>query len=200
MALEIEAKMCLADPQSLRQRLRAVGGVFSVCCVEVNCFFDTVDTALLQRDCGLRLRVERSEGGPQKVVLTHKGPRTCGVLKSRDEHELEVASAADAEMLLEALGYRRQALFEKIRERWIFEDCRVELDTLPFLGHYLEIEGPDEEKVLAVRERLAFSAVPIVRPSYVALMVAFAHEHGLDPGAMTFTQEARWRHSGATVS
>lgn len=193
MALEIEAKMRLMDPQALRQRLADVGGVFNTSCVEVNSFFDTADQSLLERDCALRLRVERTDRGPQKVILTYKGPRTTGILKSRDECELQVSSAQEAEHLLISLGYQRQALFEKIRERWLLGGCRVELDTLPFLGHYLEIEGPDEASVLAVRDRLTFAREPLVSTSYIGLMVKVARERGLDTAAMTFTQEAHWR-------
>jgi adenylate cyclase class IV len=56
----------------------------------------------------------------------------------------------------------------------------VELDELPHLGCFVEIEGPDEQSVLAVRDRLGLAG-PGITKSYLAMLDA--HCGGLPEGA-----------------
>jgi hypothetical protein len=58
--------------------------------------------------------------------------------------------------------------------------CEVELDILPRLGTFVEIEGPRDEIVLKVREQLQLTDRPLVRASYVAMLMTNLQEAG-DP-------------------
>ena len=80
--------------------------------------------------------------------------------------------------MLEALGFERVMSFEKDRDSWEVEECKVELDTLPHFGKFLEVEGPSEEVVKAVQEKLGLGGLQAVRESYSAMVGNFLRERG----------------------
>ena len=179
MPVEIEAKMTVYSFDSVRSRLREAGASGPVEHLEVNTFFDTEDRSLLAADEGLRLRLDRLvAAGTERHVITYKGPRQLGPLKSREEVEVEVSDADSAARLLERLGYLRTLSFEKRRQSWALDGCKVELDELPHLGKFVEVEGPDEQSVLRVRERLGLASRPIVKSGYIALLMSHLQERG----------------------
>jgi adenylate cyclase class 2 len=179
MPVEIEAKMRVNDLGRVRDRLKAVGAQPAGSVVESNNFFDTEDRSLLAADQALRLRVKRNvSDGSETYIITFKGPRQHGQLKSREEDELTVSSDRDAIALLRCLGYKRVIAFEKRRESWKLEGCSVELDELPYLGSFVEIEGPGEEEILKVRKVLNLDDEPVVRASYIALLTTHLQERG----------------------
>ena len=179
MAVEIEAKMTVESFDPVRTRLREAGAAGPVGHFEVNSFFDTEDRSLLAADEGLRLRLDRLvAGGAERHIITYKGPRQMGPLKTREELEVEVSDPASATALLERLGYLRTLSFEKRRESWELDRCKVELDELPHLGKFVEIEGPDEPSVMRVRERLGLASRPIVKSGYIALLMSHLQERG----------------------
>src|SRR5439155_26546781 len=107
---------------------------------------------------GLRLRRNRDEStGEDTYVITFKGPVAAGDLKVREEIELTVDSRRNTIDLLARLGYRVELSFEKRRETWTLDGCKVELDELPQIGRFCEVEGPDEATVNRVRETLDLS-------------------------------------------
>src|SRR5690349_3617000 len=108
--------MSVPDHDAMRARLRAAGAEQAGRTLETNVFFDTEDRSLLAADEGLRLRRNHDEAtGNDEHVITYKGPRQHGQLKSREEIELTVASSEDATHLLERLGFVRMLSFEKRR-------------------------------------------------------------------------------------
>jgi adenylate cyclase, class 2 len=187
MAVEIEAKMKVASLDDVRAKLQSVGATKGDEIFEINTFFDTEDRSLLAADQGLRLRVNRVEAtGKTTNVYTFKGPRLHGKLKSREELELEVADPRDAERFLVALGYQKILSFEKRRHKWKHEGCSIELDELPHLGVFVEIEGPDEAAVMRVREQLGLSKAPIIKSSYIAMLMAHLQDKGSHERSVTF--------------
>jgi adenylate cyclase class 2 len=179
MAVEIEAKMQVDSLDVVRQRLQALGAEPAGEAIETNTFFDTDDRSLLAADKGLRLRTMHPQpSGQPKHIMTFKGPRQHGPLKSREEKEVGVDNAKAATVMLEALGYHHILSFEKKRESWRLADCLVELDELPHLGLFVEIEGPKEDAVMKVRESLQLADEPIIKASYVALLMTHLQETG----------------------
>jgi adenylate cyclase class IV len=55
----------------------------------------------------------------------------------------------------------------------------VELDELPQLGTFIEIEGPSAAKVMACRKKLGLADEPMIPESYVA-MVAEIERRGAE--------------------
>lgn len=179
MAIEIEAKMKVDDHEPVRARLSELGAERVGDFLEVNTFFDNDSHALRAADQGLRLRQNRDLAkNTEAFVLTFKGPRQVGQVKTRREVELPVGSGRDAVELLGCLGFQPTLAFEKRRQRWRLDDCSVELDEMPRLGSFVEIEGPDEQRVLEVREKLGLTPRPLIDASYIAMLAEHLAEHG----------------------
>ena len=171
MATELEAKMRVPDHEPVRRQLQAAGGTRLGACMELNTFFDTPDRTLVAQDKGLRVRRTCDFAtGDEKYVVTYKGPQQAGALKSREEIEIRADDGDNAALMLQRLGYAPTLSFEKRRESWRVDDCLVELDELPQLGCFVEIEGPDEEAVLGVREALDLDRHPLVKQNYIAMV------------------------------
>jgi adenylate cyclase class 2 len=173
MPLEIEVKIKLSDHAAVRERLRELGAKLVGNVLETNTFFDTPTRSLLKEDRGLRLRTNKNLASGQSThIITYKGPRAPGAVKKREEIEVSVGNPSEAMSLFEALGYSVTLSFEKRRETWQLDDCTIELDDLPRLGTYLEIEGPSEDSVLALRSKVNLDGLPTITEPYVALLEA----------------------------
>ena len=171
MALEIEAKMRVDDFAAVRDALGRAGAHRVGEVVEENIFFDTPDHALRAGGNGLRLRRNRDTStGRDTYVITFKGPVAAGELKVREEIEVTVDARQQAIDLLDRLGYRMQLSFEKHRETWKLGGCKVELDELPQIGRFVEIEGPDEATVNRVRQSLGLGSHPLIKDSYASIV------------------------------
>ncbi len=169
MAIEIEAKFRIADPDAIRRRLHADAEPIAKV-LERNTYFDTPAGELRAADRGLRVREIESVGGESRCTLTYKGPRRQGPLKIRTEQELGVDSAEAAAALLASLGYEPTVSFQKRRESFRLGPARIELDELPELGFFLEIEADDEPAVQAARESLGLADAPTVTETYPAMV------------------------------
>lgn len=188
MPIEIEAKLKVDDLEAVRALLHSSGAVPIGRFFETNIFFDTPERKLLNSDAGLRLRIDRDlQSNNSTYILTHKGPRLHGPLKSRQETELAVADPDAAVALLEQLGFVRLVSFEKKRESWRLADCRVELDEVPHLGTFVEVEGPSEDSVLKVRQTLKLANRPILKSSYIAMLMDYLKSGGQSPRDITFS-------------
>jgi adenylate cyclase, class 2 len=187
VAVEIEAKMKVANFDEVRRKLQELGAAKGAEIFEINAFFDTEDRSLLAADQGLRLRVNRDEAtGKETYVYTFKGPRLHGKLKSREELELDVGDPKDAERFLIALGFQKILSFEKRRHKWKLDKCSIELDELPHLGVYVEVEGPDEPAVMRVRDQLGLGKAALIKSSYIAMLMAHLQESGSHERSVTF--------------
>lgn len=178
MPTEIEAKIKLTPSDSdLTQRLAAAGAQPGPRVLEVNRYFDTPTGSLRRTDQGLRIRVEKDlDTHQEKVIITHKGQQLDSKLKRRSETELLVSDARAACALLEALGFTNTLSFEKRREKWSLKKCEVVVDTLPYLGTFVEIEGPSERTVQSVIKLLGLQYLPPIKTSYIALLHAYVTE------------------------
>lgn len=182
MAIELEAKMQVADLDAVRERLESLGARARGTVLETNLFFDTPDRRLLAADEGLRVRAERALDGAAEPMsrVTFKGPRHQAAVKTREELEAGVADPEAIGLILEKLGFERVLRFEKRREAFALDGCEVVLDELPYIGTYVEIEGDDEATVMALREKLGMGELPLLTTSYVALMSDYLQEN--EPG------------------
>ncbi|MFQ5591832.1 MAG: class IV adenylate cyclase [Phycisphaerae bacterium] len=214
MALETEIKVRVESHDPVRTRLRSLGAKFLGRVLESNTIFDRPDGSLRRRGCGLRLRQTepqppRTEGeqgeaapapppSPQKVMptsphgmrpgraatLTLKGPLRPGAMKAREELELKVDDGATAMRVLDALGLVPVLAYEKRRESWALDRCRVELDEPPHVGLFVEIEGPDEQTIRAVQRTLGLERREHHQASYVHMLMPYAADHADTNGVL----------------
>ncbi len=134
---EIEVKVPAPDLDAVRHRLRRAGAtVRSPKHDESNDLFD--DPARKLSGSGRTVRLRRAQG---RAILTYKGSaRYQDGAKIREEREVEVSDAAEAEAILAGLGLERRFRYEKRREEWDFRGCLTALDETP-IGTFVEIEG-----------------------------------------------------------
>jgi adenylate cyclase, class 2 len=186
MAMEIEAKMKVADLDSVRRKLKELGAVRRGKEFETNSYFDTSDESLQKSGKGLRIRVAVDEAGSRKAKITMKGALQQGPLKSREETEFSVSDPDAASLLLQNLGYHPTLSFEKRRESWEFQKCEVDLDELPYLGFYVEIEGPGEAPVMAARKSLGLSDLPLISTGYISLLARYLEQNQIKQREIRF--------------
>lgn len=183
MPTETELKLRIVRPDEVRAQLRAAHGIDRGHVDEVNTLFDTPEGRLRAADCGLRVRQARRVGNDvsagEIVTLTFKGPRATGGMKAREELETVVNDADMLGALLGRLGFSPVIVYEKRRETWQLGPCEVVVDELPQLGHFIELEGPDESAVAAVAHQLGLNVNEAVQKTYVEL----AAEHGVTDAA-----------------
>jgi len=190
MPEEIEAKIRIGDPDAFRRRMAARARSAGETVFEVNRLFD--DAAASLRGRGSALRVREEFRLPDRVrlrtILTFKGPPAAGPMKRRPEFELQVEAAEPLVVILEALGLSEAFRYEKRRTTWHVGRCEVTLDELPHLGWFVEVEGPDEEAVLAELADLGFADTPLIRASYIRLLREHLKLLGRDPTRAVFDE------------
>jgi adenylate cyclase class 2 len=169
MHIEIEAKLKVDSLAKVARGLKAAGAEFLRARLHTDTYFDDVKGTLQKSDSALRIR-KQLIGRREQIVITFKGPRQKGRFKSREEIQFEVGCGNCAEKFLAALGYKKALVFQKRRRVWRLERCEVALDELPLLGSFVEIEGPSEKKIAAVRKKLGLEDSPHIPESYAALM------------------------------
>lgn len=169
MCIEIEAKLKVESFEPIERELRKLGGEFLQEQSQRDYYFDDTDAALLKNDKCLRLRLQTA-GGQEKILLTYKGAREKGRFKKRKEIEIEVKDSDSVEKLLSELGYQKAIVVKKERRIWRFGGCEVTLDQLVELGSFVEIEGPDEEKVANVQTSLGLADLPHIDSGYAVLI------------------------------
>lgn len=179
MPIEIEAKMKVESFEPVLAALREHHAKPLGEHIETDAFFDTPDHALLAADKGLRLRVAVDvQSNKGEALLTHKGPVGHGQLKKRQEIQTPVADPQAMAKLLEQLGFVQFLRYQKRRQSWLLDSCRVELDEIPHLGKFVEIEGPSDEAVMNVRQKLRLASLTLIKTSYVAMLSAHLQESG----------------------
>ena len=197
MAQEIELKVAVATHADLVDALEAAGAEPAGAVIQTDCFFDTPDRAFRNSDRGLRIRTTEAadptaQGGDASACVTFKGPRqTAEGLKVRPEFETPIGDPAVLRRILEACGLAAMLTIQKRRCHWRLGGCAVELDELPSIGRFVEIEGPDEAAVQAVREQLGLTSGQPITDSYVGMIDARLGP--LPSGAeVTFDNAQQW--------
>ena len=179
MAVEIEAKLRVADHSLIRDRLRAVGASRIGLTIETNRFYDAPDERLSNADSGLRIRTNtNADTGAAEHVVTFKGKRQPGKFKTREELEFSVSDLDAAAAVFERLGYPLTQTFAKRRESWTLDGCKIELDELPVIGTFVEIEGEGEAAVQAVREKLGLANEASLTEGYASMVAKLLAKTG----------------------
>jgi predicted adenylyl cyclase CyaB len=188
MPIETELKLRVESHDALRERLGASGATFLRKVVETNCIFDRLDGMLQRHGCGLRIRsMIDAEGHAQPAMLTFKGPRRVGDLKSREELEVEIQDGAAAALILQRLGFQTVLCYQKRRESWRLGDCQVDLDEPACLGLFAEIEGPTAAAIRAVQQTLGLAGAKPIGISYVGMLLAYCEANHRSDRVLTFS-------------
>jgi adenylate cyclase class 2 len=161
---EIESKFYVRNLDAIETRLKALG---ATCIVprgfEYNLRFDDSRGSL--RPQGKVLRLRKSDD----IRLTYKGAgeRVNGALV-RTEIEIIVSDFDSAQKLLESLGYRVAAVYEKYRSMYELGTFLITLDELPY-GKFIEIEGENPEQISEMAQKLGLKPETSIPNSYQGL-------------------------------
>ncbi len=169
MFTEIEAKLKVDSLQEIEDKLHQLGAEFVAEQLQMDIHFDDSSGNLSNTDRCLRLR-RQVVGEKTKFILTYKGAKEKSNFKKRQEIEIEVDDSESTQKLLSALGYEGKLTVEKKRRLWRLGGCEVALDRLEVLGDFVEIEGPDDEKIIHVQKNLGLEALPHIPKSYASMI------------------------------
>lgn len=140
MAIETEKKYRLTKKQfdETLEALKEQNGVFVGNEFEVNLLYGG---GILEEEKAL-LRVRKIE---DKTILTYKKQIDNQLnIKQHIEYETEVESCESIENIIKALGFKLGMVYEKRRQKWLFQNAEICFDELPF-GLFLEVEGKISE-------------------------------------------------------
>ena len=178
---EIEVKFVLDDLAAMRQRVMDMGAVLKTPrTYENNVTYDTADSRLRQGGRLLRLRRDR------RNVLTYKEPlpHEDADFKVRQEFEVEVSDFAQAQAIVEKLGFATSMRYEKYRETFAYESAEIVLDELP-VGTFMEIEAT-REQIRSITAALGLDFATRLRGSYGDILEAVCATYDLPLSDLTF--------------
>ena len=169
MCMEIEAKLKVESHEEIVKKLAELGAEFVQEQLQTDYYLDDANMTLTKTDRCLRLRRWLTDQ-KEKFFLTYKGAKEEHRLKKRQEIELAIENADSAQKLFAELGYKQVLVIEKKRSIWRLGRCEIALDELPLLGSFVEIEGPEEDKIAEVQKNLGLAHLPHIVETYACLM------------------------------
>lgn len=173
---ELEIKIAIGSGEHFKQvydKCNKLFGPLTSHLRQLDEYFDTPDGQLKKQDLVVRIR---SNGEKKSIAL--KSPRVELPSGMTNRIELEFLSA-EGENVREQLlsqGLNSNEVAEKERWTFIHKDCEIVLDKLPFIGSFIEIEGPSETAINEIVVLLNLSSCEVVRQNYGELMMKKFHE------------------------
>src|SRR6266478_8281684 len=163
---EIEIKFAVKDTKAITDKLRKMG--FRVAVGrhrEKNYLFD--DSAESLQKAGKLLRVRKTPSGQ---TVTFKGPiSAASKLKHREEIECRMEDADVLLRILEEVGFKVRTEYSKYRTVFEKDGFSISLDETE-AGNYLEVEGPSDEEIIRLAEKLGYSESDFVSRTYAELI------------------------------
>ena len=170
---EIEASFLDVDKDDLREKLKEAGA---------ECIKPEIMMRRTVFDSGPHsfARV-RDEG--DKIVMTYKNFEDEDSIMGVKEVNLIVNNYDDAVKFIAGCGLEQKAVQETYRETWKLDGVEITIDTWPWIPTYSEIEGPSEEAVWSVAERLGFKKEDAM---FGAVDKIYNHYYGVDMDIVDF--------------
>jgi predicted adenylyl cyclase CyaB len=169
---EIEIKFVVKDTKAITEKLRKLG--FRVAVGrhrEKNFLFDDVSESLRQQ--GKLLRIRKT---PSAQTLTYKGLiSAASKLKHREEIECRIGDADVLLRIFEEVGFTVRTEYSKYRTVFEKDNFIISLDETE-AGTYLEVEGPSDEEITRLGEKLGYSERDFVRRTYAELIGERRHQ------------------------
>lgn len=146
---EIEAKFTRVNHDEVREKLRAVGAA----CERP---MTLMRRAIYHADANAHDAFFRVRDEGDKVTMTYKQFDDASSIHGVKEIETTVGDYDAAVMILDQTGMLREAYQETKREVWHLGDVEIMLDEWPWVEPFVEIEGPSEDAVREVAEKLGY--------------------------------------------
>ena len=163
---EIEVKFQVGEIGAVAEKLRELGFELTVeRHSERNYLLD--DASRSFQTSGRVLLVRET---PANQTVTFKGPiQATSKLKRREEIECRVESADTMVRILQQAGLQVRMEYSKYRTVFEKYGFHISLDETR-AGNYLEIEGPSDQEIMQLAEKLGFSEQDSVRRTYAELI------------------------------
>ncbi|MFX0019497.1 MAG: class IV adenylate cyclase [Promethearchaeota archaeon] len=192
--IEVEIKVAISNPDSLKENLKNLDGKYVISLEHEDTYFNMPKKLrnFRKTDEALRLRksIEFNKKDKENTTLirsfvTYKGKKIDQTTKTREEIEVEIKNLEKMKKLFENLGFREIFTVKKERELYEFnfknEKVDVLIDFLPILNqNFMEAEVIVEykEEIRSVREKLfeflkqfGISKTDSIRESYLELII-----------------------------
>ena len=163
---EIEIKFAIKETKTITEKLRKLGFRIAVGRHrEKNYLFDDPSGNL--QKAGKLLRVRKTPSGQ---TVTYKGPiATASKLKHREEIECRIEDADVLIRIFQEVGFTIRTEYSKYRTVFEKDNFNISLDETE-AGSYLEVEGPSDEAITSLGEKLGYSEKDFVRRTYAELI------------------------------
>ncbi len=146
---------------------------------EHNIVFDSPDFSLRKKGFLLRLRKD------SKNTLTFKSKIKSKKFKKRQETEFQVKNFNQTKKIIEKIGFFPAFVYEKKRKYFDFKGTEIQIDELPFIGFYLEIEGT-EKGIIKAEKELNLKEKNRITTNYLQLFVNWKKKHKRNEKNMIF--------------
>lgn len=169
MHLEKEVTVLEIDKKEIEERLKLIGAT------KVGDFHQkrfTYDFIPFQKDKWIRLR---SNG--KVTTLTIKEIIDRDKIDGTKELEIEVSDFEKTNELLENLGYYHRNYQENLRTMYLLDNTEISIDTWPLIPTYMEIEGKNNEDVIAVIKKLELDKYEITSWDVTSI---YEEKYGID--------------------
>lgn len=195
--LEIKIQIVSEDDfQKVYARCKELFGPPASHVLQLDEYYDTQDGQLREQDLVIRIRSHAN-----KKTIALKSPRVELPSGITNRIELEFLSAEGEKVHEQLLNQGLKPHESAEKERWTFvhRDCEIALDKLPFIGSFIEIEGPSEKAIQEIVHVLELSESPVVRKNYGELMKEKFKELQLPLSSIcaTFTREKEFKLKGS---
>jgi len=169
---EIEIKFPVSDSKAITAKLRKLGFRIAVGRhLEKNYLFDDRSGNLQKQ--GKLLRIRKT---PSAQTVTYKGPiSSASKLKHREEVETRIDDPSVFVRIFKEIGFGLTTEYQKYRTVFEKEPFSVSLDETE-AGTYLEVEGPSDEEITRLAEKLGYSEADFIRQTYAELIGGRRHE------------------------
>jgi adenylate cyclase class 2 len=172
MNIETERKYRIGKKRldEITRKLHDLGAVYLKEVFEVN--YQHRGGEFDERGATLRLR----KIGDFSVLTYKEKVRSDDGTKKKIEFETSVSDVEATEKIIERLGYKLSAVYEKRRKYWQLDDVEVVLDELPF-GLYIEIEGTPAQ-IAKAEKKIGLKPAEHEPRSYPRLTIKYGTSKG----------------------
>jgi predicted adenylyl cyclase CyaB len=171
MATELESKISITNMAALNQKIIDLGGKWQSETILQDILYKHHEKKTLNTGATLRVRQYIVD---QKIIdaeICYKGKiQSENTFKCREELETKIDKPDMIIAILEALGYYNTFTYQKRRTIFFLDQNTICLDTLPYLGDFIEIEATTEQEITSLLSQLSLDPNDHISKGYPTLL------------------------------
>jgi adenylate cyclase, class 2 len=134
---------------------------------QIDEYLDTEVEGLKKEDLTVRVRRLDNE---VKIAVKTKRVFITDTIHDRLELEFTLANYDQIQGLIERGDLRVTAIYEKRRQKYIKDGIKVVIDELPYIGAFLEVEGPSTLEIQKILNSLGMTSGEGIKANYTELL------------------------------